>query len=154
MEDEHIETTDAGASLTYPMQVGSVRKGGFVLLKGFPCKVMDIATAKTGKHGSAKAKMTGIDIFTGKKYEEIHPTSHNIDVPNISRLEYTLVDISADGFLSLMDEAGNTKEDVRLPESDEVLTRQIREGFENGANLVLCVLKAMGNEAVVSAKEV
>jgi translation initiation factor 5A len=154
MEDEHIETTDAGASLTYPMQVGSVRKGGFVLLKGFPCKVMDIATAKTGKHGSAKAKMTGIDIFTGKKYEEIHPTSHNIDVPNISRLEYTLVDISADGFLSLMDEDGSTKEDVRLPESDEVLTRQIREGFENGANLVLCVLKAMGNEAVVSAKEV
>jgi hypothetical protein len=53
-----------------------------------------------------------------------------------------------------MDEDGSTKEDVRLPESDEVLTRQIREGFENGANLVLCVLKAMGNEAVVSAKEV
>jgi len=153
MEDEHIESTDAGASYTYPMQAGSVRKGTVVLLKGHPCKVMDIATAKTGKHGSAKAKMTGIDIFTNNKYEEIYPTSHNIDVPHISRIEYTLVDITDEGFLSLMAENGDTKEDIRLP-ADAELAKQIREGFDNGANMVLCILTAMGQEAVVSAKEV
>ena len=38
------------------------------MLKGFPCKVIEYITSKTGKHGHAKAKITGLDIFTGKKY--------------------------------------------------------------------------------------
>ena len=36
-------------------------------LKEKPCKIIDITTSKTGKHGHAKANITGIDIFTGKK---------------------------------------------------------------------------------------
>ena len=36
---ETFETTDAGASLVYPMQAGSVRKGGFMVIKGRPTKV-------------------------------------------------------------------------------------------------------------------
>jgi translation initiation factor 5A len=36
-----------------------------VLLKGQPCKVIEMTTSKTGKHGHAKANITGIDIFNG-----------------------------------------------------------------------------------------
>ena len=44
-----------------------VKKGGFVCIKGHPCKVIEITTSKTGKHGHAKANITAVDIFTNKK---------------------------------------------------------------------------------------
>ena len=53
------------------------------MLKGFPCKVTEYSTAKPGKHGSAKATIVGIDVFTDKKYEDTAPTSANVSVPNI-----------------------------------------------------------------------
>ena len=31
---EQFETADSGASTTYPMQAGNVRKGGFMVIKG------------------------------------------------------------------------------------------------------------------------
>lgn len=37
--DVHFESADAGASLTFPQQAGTIRKNGFIVIKGRPCKV-------------------------------------------------------------------------------------------------------------------
>lgn len=70
-----------------------------------------------------------------------------MDVPNIKRNEYQLINIE-DGFLSLMLESGETKEDVKLPEGE--LGDQIQADFDEGKDLIVGVVSAMGEEHCLS----
>jgi translation initiation factor 5A len=154
--DVHFESADAGASLTYPQQAGTIRKNGFIVIKNRPCKVVDVSTSKTGKHGHAKCHFVALDIFTGKKLEDLQPSSHNSDVPNVSRQEFSVLDISEDGFVSLMDADGNTKDDLKLPggtDEAEKLADTIQAEFAAGKELTVVVLKAMGDEAISQLKQ-
>ncbi|GER39531.1 eukaryotic translation initiation factor 5A [Striga asiatica] len=153
-EEHHFESkADAGASKTYPQQAGTIRKYGHIVIKGRPCKVVEVSTSKTGKHGHAKCHFVAIDIFNGKKLEDIVPSSHNCDVPHVNRTDYQLIDISEDGFVSLLTENGNTKDDLRLP-TDENLLSQIKSGFEEGKDLVVSVMSAMGEEQICALKDI
>ncbi|KAJ3101667.1 Eukaryotic translation initiation factor 5A [Phlyctochytrium planicorne] len=148
-QHEQFETAGSGASLTYPMQCSALRKNGHVVLKGRPCKIVDMSTSKTGKHGHAKVHLVGIDIFTGKKLEDLSPSTHNMDVPNVTRTEYQLLDID-EGFLSLMTSDGGTKDDVKLPDGE--LGEKIQAEFSDGKDLVVTVVTAMGEEMALAYK--
>ncbi|KAF5092785.1 hypothetical protein D0Z00_004412 [Geotrichum galactomycetum] len=150
-EEEHnFETASAGASLTYPMQCSALRKNGHVVIKGRPCKIVDMSTSKTGKHGHAKVHLVAIDIFTQKKLEDLSPSTHNMEVPNVVRTEFQLIDID-DGFLNLMTNDGTTKDDVKAPEGE--LGDKLQSDFDDGKDLLVTIISAMGEEAAISYKE-
>ena len=145
------------SSLVVPTQCSALRKNGLVLLKGKPCKIIDMSTSKTGKHGHAKVHLTGTDIFTDKKYEELCSSTHNMDVPVCERKEFQLIDIEEDGQLTVLDENGETREDLHLPnlcEADKDLSDKIKQGFEDGDEIFITVVSAMEIDAVKSMRVV
>jgi translation initiation factor 5A len=152
-DDQHNQTFEqasAGASLTYPTQCSALRKNGHVVIKGRPCKIVDMSTSKTGKHGHAKVHLIAIDIFTGKKLEDICPSTHNMDVPNVQRNEYALVLID-DNYLNLLTQDGTPKDDIKVPEGD--LGASIKKEFDDGKELMVTIVSAMGEELAISFKE-
>jgi translation initiation factor 5A len=174
LEDYDFASGDAGSSTTYNQEAGQIRVGGYMCIKGRPCKVnciffflrckivifcitllkvSAVSTSKTGKHGHAKCNFTAIDIFNGKKYEDIIPSTHTALVPFVTRKDYTLVDIGADGFCSLMDEKGDVREDVKLPDFPDGFDREIKGKFEDGKSLIVGVLTAMNHDQIVAVKE-
>lgn len=73
--DLDFQTGDAGASSTYPMQCSALRKNGFVMLKGRPCKIVEMSTSKTGKHGHAKVRQywrTSASVFMSQYLSDVY----------------------------------------------------------------------------------
>ena len=136
-EDETFESTDAGASETYPMEAGQIRKSGHIMIKGNPCKVIDVSTSKTGKHGHAKCHFVAQDIFTGKKMEDLVPASHTTNVPFVKKIELQCMGVDDDGFVSLLTDDGEPREDIKLPNTlpqappdAEEVSKRIKEMLE------------------------
>ena len=149
--DEDFSQADSGASHTYPCMAGDIKKGGHIMIKNRPCKVVDVSFSKTGKHGHSKAHFIGLDIFTNKKCEELCPSSHNIMVPNVTRKEYQLINIDED-YVSLLDENGDSKDDLQLPD-DEELSFNIKKKFDEGEDdIFLTTISALGEEKILSMK--
>ena len=86
-----------------------------------------------------------------------------MDVPNVTRTEYQLLDVAdvrggsigclcfcanqmdetdQQGFLNLIDSDANAKDDVKVPDSD--LGREIEKAFEDGKDLLVTIVAAMG----------
>ncbi|ESO03394.1 hypothetical protein HELRODRAFT_173689 [Helobdella robusta] len=157
-DHEHeFESTTSGASDTFPMQCSALRKNGFVVLKGKPCKIVDMTTSKTGKHGHAKVHLVGLDIFTGKKCEDICPSTHNMQVPSVTRKELEVIDLSEDGFFSLMGEDGDMRDDLKItencsPNTPEAIRELIATAEASGERVLATVWKAMGEEVVKELK--
>merc|ERR1712151_1128938 len=112
-----------------------------------------MGTSKTGKHGHAKAHIVALDIFTGKKYEDLCPTSHNLEVPFVKRTEYQLLTADPDN--------GEAKDDLNLPtfvtvgeptEEDKKCVDEITKGVDDGKTVSVVVQSACGMEKIIQCK--
>merc|ERR1712167_339835 len=162
-EDFEIESADAGAASEHNVEAGQIRKGGYIMIKGKACKVRDVSTSKTGKHGHAKCKFSAQCIFTGATCEELCPSSHNIDQPFVKKIDYTIMGLEG-SYPQLMDDDGEMREDLQLPnveystEDDMKISQMITEycqEVEEGADFeIFCtVMQAIGKEKIVDVRK-
>merc|ERR1712113_336721 len=85
--------------------------------------------------------MGALDIFTEKKYEDLCPTSHNLEVPFVTRTEVQALNVEADGehvSLLVSAETGEIRNDIKLPnivnegsptEADEKVTKELVDAW-------------------------
>jgi translation initiation factor 5A len=71
--------------MTRPIDVGSLRVGGYMIIDGEPCHILDVTKSKPGKHGSAKARIVAIGVFDNQKRQFVKPVDLNAEVPIIDK---------------------------------------------------------------------
>lgn len=62
-----------------------------------------------------KVNITGIDIFSNKKYVDSFSAHATVNVPIITRTPYTFIGVDSDGYAILMDKNGQIKDDLFPP---------------------------------------
>ena len=146
--ENEFEKGDAGATNTKLVEAGRAKPGSLIMLKDcqFPCKVTAMSTAKPGKHGSAKAMITGKDIFTDKQYEETFGTNDMTPAPIVETTEYNCIAIDGDA-LQLLTPEGEMKEDINLPSESHLsdIKQRILAISEAGKKECLVTVRKWGD---------
>ena len=137
---------------TYPMEAGQLRKWGYVVIKDHPCKIINLSTTKTGKHGHSKVHLVGNDIFTGKNYDDVITTTHVAYVPFVTKTDWTVVSIAGVN-ITCKDDVGNTEDFSLLPSLDPLGSSSsinaIIQSLNDNKPTTVNVLTAMGIRHIV-----
>lgn len=115
-------------SVSKPIDVGSLRVGGYMIIDGEPCQILDITKSKPGKHGSAKARIVAIGVFDGAKRQFVKPVDLNTEVPIIDKRTGQIYAVNPNG-VQIMDLETYEYLDAPYP-ADEELKAKIASGVE------------------------
>lgn len=75
-------------------EIRELKEGRYVNVDDEPCKIIKITTSKPGKHGSAKANVDAVSIFTGAKKSIVGPVSTKVQVPVIDKRKGQILTLS------------------------------------------------------------
>ncbi len=115
-----------------------LKVGGYVMIEGVPCKIVDIETSAPGKHGSAKMRITAIGIFDGQKKTMLKPSSGDAERPVIDKRKAQVISVTGT-MAQLMDADTYETYDLQVPED-------LRGSVKSGAEVE--VIHTMGKRAM------
>ncbi|RZN57413.1 MAG: translation initiation factor IF-5A [Candidatus Methanomethylicota archaeon] len=107
---------------TKPVELGDLKEGSFVIIDNTPCRVVSIEKSKTGKHGSAKARVTAIGLFDGVKRSIVAPTDQKVEVPIIEKKTGQVLALLRDT-VQIMDLQTYETFEVPKPKDEEILSK-------------------------------
>ena len=114
--------------MSRPSDVGSLKKGSYVIIDGEPCRIVDIAKSKPGKHGSAKARVVAIGVFDGVKRSFVKPVGAQVEIPIIDKRTGQVIAVMPNT-VQIMDMENYNVFETPLPK-DEELTSKLTPGVE------------------------
>ena len=114
--------------MSKPVDVGSLRVGGYMIIDGEPCHILDIQKSKPGKHGSAKARITAIGVFDGTKRSFVKPVDLNAEIPIIDKRMGQVFAVNPNG-VQIMDLETYEYIDAPFPQEEE-LKAKLTPGVE------------------------
>ena len=84
-------------------QVKDLKEGRYVVIDNEPCRITSIQKSKPGKHGSAKARVEGISLFTGSKKTLLKSVDSSCEIPELVRKKAQVIANLGNNRLQLMD---------------------------------------------------
>jgi translation initiation factor 5A len=152
MSDEEKKEEPSPSYDTIPTQASTLKKGTYLIIKGFPCKIVDITTSKTGKHGCDKVRLTGIDIFTGTKYEDAMFSTAVVNLPVIKRKEYEFLSYEPDGTVKLLSvDTKVVRTDLKV-KADAPEASDLKAVTDSKKKALVLVLETCGKEMVCGVR--
>ena len=138
-------TSTVGGCMSRPVDVGELRVGGYMMIEGEPCRIVDIAKSKPGKHGSAKARIVAIGVFDNQKRQFVKPVDLGAEVPLIDKRAGQVFSVNPTG-IQIMDLETYEYIDAPYPSEDEVPKAKLTAGTE------IEYWKILGRVKIVRAK--
>jgi len=102
-----------------PVDVGSLKIGHYIIIDGEPCKIVEFEKSKPGKHGSAKARIVALSVFTEAKKSLISPVDGKAEVPMIEKKTGQIISI-AGNTIQLMDMENYQTFETPMPDDAEL----------------------------------
>ncbi len=130
--------------MSKPVDVGTLRVGGYMIIDGEPCHIVDITKSKPGKHGSAKARIVAIGVFDNVKRQFVKPVELNAEVPIIDKRTGQVFAVNPAG-IQIMDLETYEYLDAPFPEDAELKAKLV-------AGVEIEYWKILGKMKIVRAK--
>ena len=102
-----------------------VQKGGFILMGGIACKVVDLEISKPGKHGHTKVRISAMGLVDGKKRIEVMPGHDNVEIPIVEKRNAQVLSVQGE-MANVMDAENYETFDIKIPEE---FKGQVKDGM-------------------------
>jgi len=108
--------------LSRPSDLSNLKIGSYIIIDGEPCKIVEYDKSKTGKHGSAKARIVAIGVFDDQKRQFVKPVDSNAEVPIIDKRAGQVFAVSPNG-VQIMDLETFEYLDAPFPKEEELKSK-------------------------------
>jgi translation initiation factor 5A len=130
--------------MSRPVDVGELRVGGYMMIDGEPCRIVDISKSKPGKHGSAKARIVAIGVFDNQKRQFVKPVDLGAEIPIIDKRAGQVFSVNPTG-VQIMDLETFEYIDAPYPEEEDLKAKLV-------AGVEIEYWKILGKVKIVRAK--
>ena len=114
------------------------------MIDGEPCRIVDIAKSKPGKHGAAKARIVAIGVFDNQKRQFVKSVDGSAEIPIVDKRAGQVFAVNPTG-VQIMDLETYEYIDAPYPEEEDLKTKLV-------AGAEIEYWKILGRVKIVRAK--